>query len=209
MCPSHHLPTDLEPLLHISVAIVQGDWTRLRELRLGAGPGQPNRAWREAVLQTHLFAGFPRLVEALGVIEKAGGLGEVDPEECMPKCDESEDIARGFDFFGQIYGEGAGKVRQMLDGYHPEWGRWILGHAYGRVLARPGLSPDLRELCAVVCLAALDQERQLASHARGAVRCGASPTAVHAALRTVEARLDPELMARAEKVIQAFARDEA
>ncbi|MFT4708887.1 MAG: alkylhydroperoxidase/carboxymuconolactone decarboxylase family protein YurZ [Planctomycetota bacterium] len=204
MCP---LPTDLEPLLHISVAIVQGDWKRLRELRLGASPGQPNRAWREAVLQTHLFAGFPRLVEALGVIEKAGGLGEVQPEECMPPCDESEDIARGFDFFGQIYGDGAGRIRDMLDGYHPEWGRWILGHAYGRVLARPGLSPDRRELCAVVCLAALDQERQLASHARGAVRCGATPAAVRAALQAVEDRLNPELVARAKTVIGAFARE--
>ena len=201
------LPPGLPPLLHLSVAIVQGDWKRLRQLRLEAAPGQPDRAWREAVLQTHLFAGFPRLVEALGVIEKAGGLGQVQPEECMPTCDESEDIARGFDFFGQIYGDGATRIRDMLHGYHPEWGRWILGHAYGRVLARPGLPPDQRELCAVVCLAALDQERQLASHARGAVRCGATPAAVRAALETVEAHLDPLLVARAHKVIEAFAKE--
>ena len=203
--------SDLSPqtatLLQLSVAIVQGDWDELRQLRLGAGPDEPNRAWREAILQTHLFAGFPRLVEALGVLEKAGGLGEVLDDERLPALDESEQMARGFEFFGKVYGDGAGRVRDMLEGYHPEWARWILGHAYGRVLARPGLGAMERELCAVVCLAATGQDRQLASHARGAVRCGAAPGAVRGALGAVESRLAPDLVARAEKVIATFAQE--
>ena len=54
-------------LARLSAAVVLGDWEGLRALRAQAPPGQPDRRWREALLQTHLFAGFPRTIEAAGV----------------------------------------------------------------------------------------------------------------------------------------------
>ena len=51
-----------------------------------------------------------------------------------------------------------------------------------------GLGADRRELLAVCALAALGQERQLASHVRGAVRCGATADEVRSALDAVAAR---------------------
>jgi alkylhydroperoxidase/carboxymuconolactone decarboxylase family protein YurZ len=194
-------------LLRVSVVVVLGDWTHLRELRRAAPAGEPNRAWREAVLQTHLFAGFPRLVEAFGVLQEEGGLGQADPDECAPERTEPEDIEAGFEFFQTVYGHRAPRVRDMLEGYHPDWARWVLGHAYGRVLARPGLDAALRELCAVVSLAALAQGRQLAGHARGAIRCGASPQDLTAALDAVADLLDAEDLHKARAVVAAFGKD--
>jgi 4-carboxymuconolactone decarboxylase len=82
-------------------------------------------------------------------------------------------------------------VRTLLHDAHPDFARWILGHAYGRVLTRPGLSAAQRELLAVVALAALGQERQLASHLRGAVRCGATPADLSATLESVRTIIGP------------------
>lgn len=206
---SDHEPPDpaLRDLLRLSVALVLGDWPHLVELRRAQGPDlPPDRApaWREALLQAHLFAGIPRIVEAFGVLEQAGGLGVPGPEELAPPEDEAADQARGFAFFEQVYGERAPRVRGMLEGYHPDWARWVLGHAYGRVLTRPILGAATRELLAVACLAALGQDRQLAGHARGAVRCGASPGQLHGALDAVADLLGAEALGRSREVLETF-----
>lgn len=157
-------------LARVTAATVLGRWDALAELRRTAPSGEPDRAWREALLQTHLFAGFPRLVEAYAVLDAAGGLGALDAGEARAEPDQPE---RGFELFRRIYGSAAVGLREKLAGQHPDFGAWIQGHAYGRVLARPGLAADRREILACVALAALGQERQLASHLRGALACGA------------------------------------
>ena len=56
-------------------------------------------------------------------------------------------------------------------------------------------------------LAATGHDRQLASHVRGAVRCGALPADVHAALDAVEDLVEPASMARARDVARRFTRE--
>ncbi|MFN0006358.1 MAG: carboxymuconolactone decarboxylase family protein [Planctomycetota bacterium] len=177
-------------LLRLFVACVLGDWEGVRRARREAGAGEPDRRWREALLQVHLFAGIPRQVEAAQVILQEGGLGDPDSDE-IENAPGSDRHARGVALFERIYADDAEPVRAMLARGHPELERWVLEHAYGRVLARPGLSPDRRELLAVVALAALGQERQLASHARGALRCGATAEELDAALGLVEDQVEP------------------
>ena len=189
-------------LLRLSVGICRGDWNLLRSLRRSAPAGQPDRAWREAVLQTHLFAGFPRVVEAVGVLAEAGGLGTPEEEEAGYGPD---DFDAGAELFGRIYGPSAGRVEDQLARGHPVLARWILGHAYGRVLARPGLSPDRRELCAVACLAALGQDRQLASHVRGGLRCGATAGELRDALEAVHDLIGERELRHAQRVVDRFA----
>jgi len=197
-------------LLRLSVGICLGDWALLRDLRLAAPAGEPNRAWREAVLQAHLFAGFPRLVEAFVVLDEAGGLGAPDPGEPggIGEIDEPSDevaVAEGEQVFRRIYGAGADRVRRKLRDGHPLLERFVLRHAYGRVLARPGLAADRRELCAIACLAALGQDRQLASHVRGGLHCGATPEELHGALDAVRDLIDETDLRHAERVIERFA----
>lgn len=188
-------------LIRLSVGICTGDWELLRRLRAAAPPGEPDRRWREAMLQAHLFAGLPRVVEACGVLEAVGGLGEPDEEEARHQGDRFE---AGRELFERIYAGQAATVRATLERYHPVLERWIEGHAYGRVLARPGLSPDRREILAVGCLAALGQDRQLASHVRGAMFVGASTEELVATLDTIADLVDETRLRHALRVVERF-----
>lgn len=195
--------TDLDRrLIRLSVAIVRGDWTELRRERTAAPDGEPNRAWREAVLQSHLFAGFSRVVEAFSQLDAAGGLGAPDADELRR---EDAAPARGRPLFERIYAGAAPTVIAMLERQHPEYADWVIGHAYGRVLSRPGLGADRRELLACACLAAQGQDRQLGSHARGALRCGASHAELVETLELIGPRIGPELLAAARAVVAPLA----
>ncbi len=188
-------------LIRLAVAIVLGKWDVLRALRNSAPAGEPDRRWRETLLQAHLFAGFSRVVEASEVLAQVGGLGAPDEDEVRPHGDRP---ARGRALFERIYADKAGDVRSLLESYHPVLARWIEGHAYGRVLARAGLPPRLREVLAVASLAAQAQERQLASHVRGAILLGSSVADIESALATMADLVDEETLRRAQRVVERF-----
>ncbi|HUR28587.1 MAG TPA: carboxymuconolactone decarboxylase family protein [Planctomycetota bacterium] len=189
-------------LARLFTVVVQGDWDRLREERQSAPDGEPDRGWRECVLQAHVFAGFPRVVEAYGVLAACGGLGALEPGEALAEDEQPE---RGRALFERIYGKDAPRVRETLRAGHPDFERWIEGHAYGRILSRPGLDPRTRELLAVAGLAALGQDRQVASHARGALRCGAKADEVSEVIAAVADLITPERLERARTVVAHFA----
>jgi len=188
-------------LARLFTFVVQGDWDHLRSERRAAPPGEPDRGWRECVLQAHVFAGFPRVVEAYDVLAACGGLGEIGSDEVLAEPDQRE---RGRALFERIYEKDSARVRERLRAGHPDFERWIEGHAYGRILSRPGLDPRMRELLAVAGLAALGQDRQMASHARGALRCGAHPSDVAAVLECVAEWIAPERLERARAVTAHF-----
>lgn len=190
-------------LTRLFVAIVLGRWDEVRRLRTEAPEGEPDRSWREAVLQVHLFAGFPRQVEAYEVLAEVGGLGSLDEDE---RLGEPDRVQRGRELFAVIYGKNAQAVEDRLHQHHDDFGGWIVGHAYGRVLCRPGLAANRRELLAVGALAATGQVRQLASHARGAIHCGATPAEVLAAIDCVQDLLRPEYLEAARSVAAKFSR---
>ncbi len=145
--------------------------------------GVPLRAVRETLLQVFLFAGFPRTVNALDVLERSlGPLPPVVPERLPPGAARR----RGRLLFDRVYGEHAGPVLARIGSRHREFRDWILEDAYGKVLGRPGLPAAERECIAVALLAVLDLPRQQAAHLRGALRCGATAAEVEAALGGVE-----------------------
>ena len=175
-------------LARLFTAICLGEFDTVRELRRAAPAGEPDRAWREAILQTHLFCGFPRLVQAYGILEAEGGLGEPEPDEYDLGVDTD---ARGAALFDAIYANAAEKMRDRLASFRPDFATWLLEHAYGHVLSRPGIDHALRELLSVCVLAAMDQPAQFESHARGALRLGASHEDLSRAL-DVAAELAPD-----------------
>ena len=184
-------------IARLFTAVVIGDWDAACAQRRAAPSGEPDRAWREALLQAHVFAGFPRVVEAYAALQAAGGLGEIGLDERLAEDEQPE---RGRELFERIYGEHASRIRGFLRESHPDFADWIEGHAYGRILTRPGLSADRRELLAVCALAAFGQERQLASHVRGALRCGARAGEVREALECVRDLIGSERTERALRV---------
>jgi len=188
-------------LVRLFAALVLGEFEEAKRIRREAPAEEPDREWRETVRQVHLFAGFPRLVESLEAMDQAGGLG-------ASGADEADERGDGTALFDTIYGSNAATVRSRLEELDATFAEWIADHAYARVLARGGLSAARRELLAVAALAALGQERQLASHARGAVHCGAERGETLEVLDTIEDLVPAERMERARLVVERFARVE-
>ena len=188
-------------LIRLFAATVIGQWDVVRQIRAEAEPPEPDRTWREAILMVHLFAGFPRQISTYDVLASAGGLGTAEPDEFEGIVDDPE---RGRALFDVIYAAQSERVQERLRVGHPDVVRWILGHAYGRVLARPGLSTRVRELLAVSALLVLRQERQLASHVRGAIYCGATAAEVLEVLEVVDEFLPDAARPKLDAVIRQF-----
>ena len=202
------LPAGVRALVELSAALGAGrrrerDETleeaarRVREGRLEAA------AVDEALLQAHLFVGYPAALTALArwrelgpppAREETGGGGPEDPG----RPDAATRRNRGERLCRRIYGEGAyRKLRRRVRRLHPAMDRWMVEEGYGRVLARPGLDVRVRELCVVAMLAAADWPPQLHSHLRGALNVGADPARVTAALEAGAARTGEEPARRA------------
>jgi len=150
--------------------------------RAAIAEGVPAADLQEATLQVFLFAGFPRTIAAFEELEL--GLDGADP--APPQEGEGDRTARGREIFGKIYGRHADAVAQRLHELHPDFARFVLRDAYGRVLGRPFLSIQDRELMAVAMLAALGPRRQLRAHVRGCLRVGIEPDEVRRALAAAE-----------------------
>jgi alkylhydroperoxidase/carboxymuconolactone decarboxylase family protein YurZ len=166
------------------------------EFRSCARGGVPLRAVRETLLQVFLFAGFPRTVNALDALERSLGHRPPDREA---RGGAGLHRRRGLALFRRVYGSDAGRVLGEIGRRHPEFRDWIVADAYGKVLSRPGLSTAERECLAVALLAVLDLPRQQVAHVRGALRCGASPAEVRAALAAVRGLAPPAAVAFAEE----------
>jgi 4-carboxymuconolactone decarboxylase len=189
-------------LVRLTIATVLGHAEEIRALRVAAPEGEPDREWREAILQAHVFAGFPRVIEALEALMRAGGFA---PES---EVDAPTESGCGNALFECIYAEQTDAVRGRLEALDPQLGAWIQEYAYGTVLCRPGLSAARRELLVVAALTVLGQRRQLASHVRGALRCGAREDEVLSVLALTQPYVDDEAFLQAEMVAQHFLADE-
>ncbi len=144
-----------------------------RVLRAGIAAGVSRATLAEALLMVHLFGGFPRAIEAFRALERVAPHDAAAPPPA-PSPVESLRRRAGNDLFGKIYGDQARAVLEQLARAHPTLAEAVLVDAYGRVLAREGIEPRVRELMAITALATVSLPRQLESHVRGALRAGAS-----------------------------------
>ncbi len=189
-------------LVRLFAACVLGRFDVVRAVRGSAPEGEPDRMWRETLLQVHVFAGVPRAVECYTLLSECGGLGEIEANEAVEAPDRRE---RGEQLFERVYGRASAGVRTMLVESHPLFAAFVLEHAYGRVLARDGLDAPRRELLACAALTALGQDRQLASHARGAVRCGATLENILFVLDEISDLVPTDKLGESRRVVEKFA----
>lgn len=169
-------------LVLTAVAIWRADWPRLQQAAATAQAlGRPRADLEETLLQAVLFCGFPRVVTAFEQ------LGAVWPTTVPPRggaLPTAEQPVAAAALFAGIYGRNEGAVRALLRNCHEELHDFVLQAAYGRILTRPHLDARRRELIAVAILAAQDQVRQFAGHARGARHFGATDRELREALVT-------------------------
>jgi len=175
------LPPELRRLAIVAAAAAIGDLGLVaRECRAALAAGVAPARLEEALLQVVPYSGFPRALTAMGAARPVLGAASLGLEP-----DASPSTA-GPRQFRAVYAEAAERVERGLSVLHPELARWTLEFAYGRVLARPGLSTLERELLAVTILSSLGTVGDpLLGHVRAALRLGASRDAVAGAVAVV------------------------
>lgn len=128
----------------------------------------------EIVMQSYLFLGFPRMLEAAEHL--AGCFSDVHrPVNTEPiSAEESREwFENGQDLYRRVYGDKYQALQERVESIAPEIFRWMLIEGYGKVLSRPGLSAMDRELAIVASLLIENRSRQLHSHLKGAANVGA------------------------------------
>jgi len=164
---------EAEAIVRLGAAAASGDGDRLTLALEAAGSVDPDDI-EELLLQTYLFAGFPRTINAFftwQVWASRDGCGRGERRVERPAAGEFR--RRGEALCRLVYGDHYEPLQIRLRRLHPEIAEWTLVEGYGKVLGRPGPpGTDRRELGAVGALIALGAERQLASHLRGAVHAG-------------------------------------
>lgn len=165
--------------------------------------GAPAEDVREAVLQSYLFVGYPRVINALATLrEVAGADASTGPPDLRLAADEPGSWEeQGQALCGRIYGPRYAKLLETMVRLSPDLPRWMVLEGYGKVLSRPHLDTKTRELVAVGSLVPLQVPEQLRAHSRGALNVGASPDEVRHALR-VAAVLCPRELAGALGVLE-------
>jgi 4-carboxymuconolactone decarboxylase len=146
----------------------------------------------EVVLQSYLFAGFPRALNAAREWRRVSG-------RSAPETDEGEDFGQTSRWRGEgeatcaiVYGPFYERLRHNIRQLHPALDAWMIVEGYGKVLSRQALDLRRRELCIVSACAMARQDRQLHSHLYGAMHAGASPEEVLDAINAVADLLGPD-----------------
>lgn len=164
----------LHHLVRIAAAIAGADEILTRQVMEEAvGHAKPAEV-DEVIIQSYLFAGFPRTLNAARSWRAISG-------EVAPASDESAMMKDGSVWEQQgertceiVYGESCQLLRENIRRLHPALDAWMVTDGYGKVLSRPQLSLEKRELCIVAACAATGQQRQLHSHLHGALNSGVS-----------------------------------
>ena len=162
-------------LVRIAAVIAGGSESEVRDAFAASVNGVPSEWIEELVIQSYLFSGFPRALNA------AREWRRVAPTPAPPS-DEGDDVThvdewrqRGEATCAAVYGPMYEKLRVNVRQLHPALDSAMVIEGYGKILSRPGLDLPRRELCIVAACAMTGQDRQLHSHLHGALNVGVSP----------------------------------
>lgn len=179
-------------LVQLSAAIAASDEATVRYWLGEAARQVPPVFVEELVLQSYLFCGFPRALNAAREWRRVS-------QRLAPDSDEAEDVGlaeewlvRGERTCALVYGSMYERLRLNVRDLHPALDSWMVVDGYGKVLGRPGLDLQRRELCIVAACAAMGQDRQLHSHLRGALNVGVEPSALRATLDAIAGLIGAE-----------------
>ena len=169
-------------LTTLSAAIAAADSESVaREAARALESGVRADALYEAILQSYLFVGFPRAIEAFfaarDVLARAGGV----PASAGP-ADLDGWERDGTDLCRRVYGRNYEKLVATMQGLSPDLASWMVLEGYGKTLSRPALGAVEREYAVIAILTVTGAWRQLRSHAIGAVNVGGTRAGVREAI---------------------------
>ena len=192
----------LRHLVRIAGAIAGSPEGQVRSLMSEAIDEVDPVSVEEIILQSYLFAGFPRTLNAMRAwrVVSERPAPDTDPEAAAEDFDLWR--TRGAETCAIVYGESYGKLRQNICELHPSLDEWMIVDGYGKVLSRPGVDLRTRELCVVAACAVSGQQRQLHSHLHGALNAGSSIGEIAAVLDALGDLISRDDLARYRQLLQ-------
>ena len=174
-------------LVQIAAAIAGADEAAVRDVMESAAVSADHAKVEEVILQSYLFAGFPRTLNAARIWRSVSRAPAPSDDSEAKLANSAQWEERGERTCRTVYGESYEMLRQNIRALHPALDTWMITDGYGKVLSRPGLDLKTRELCIVAACAASAQQRQLHSHLHGALNAGATVEEVESALDALDA----------------------
>jgi len=186
------LDVETRELVRLAGVVAAGSEPQLRDALTSAGAECRPEWVEEVILQSYLFAGFPRALNAAREWRRISGRRAPDTDDGEKFENAAVWRAQGETTCATVYGPFYERLRHNIRQLHPALDAWMIVEGYGKVLSRPVLDLRRRELCIVAACAAARQDRQLHSHLHGALHAGASPQEVAAALGAVSNLLESD-----------------
>jgi 4-carboxymuconolactone decarboxylase len=193
-------------LVRVAAVVAGGTEMEVRAALADAYRSVAHTWIEELLLQSYLFAGFPRALNAFREWRRlvpTPAEAATSTEPATPFADASTWVARGTATCRAVYGRMYDKLRGNIAALHPELDAWMITEGYGKVLSRPGLDLSRRELCIVAACVASGQERQLHSHLHGALNVGVAEDVLRSAVEALASVVPRD---RVDSALLLFAR---
>ena len=199
------LAKGVRQLVRISGAIAGASEQQVRSIMADSKDDADPIAVEEIILQSYLFAGFPRALNAARAWRAVSGLEAPLSDEDSAKADVATWRDRGERTCAVVYGDSYEKLRQNIRELHPALDEWMIVDGYGKVLSRPGVDLRTRELCVVAACAVAGQQRQLHSHLHGAINAGSNRDELAAVLEAINDLVEEEELSRYHQLLAKVA----
>ena len=196
------LDAHLRHLVRIAGAIAGSPEGQLRAVMSEALDKVDPVAVEEIILQSYLFAGFPRTLNAARAWRSVSERPAPDADPESSAADLALWRERGEKTCAIVYGDAYEKLRAHIRTLHPALDEWMIIDGYGKVLSRPGVDLRTRELCVVAACAVSGQQRQLHSHLRGALNAGSAAGEIAAVLEAVADLINRVDLGRYRQLLQ-------
>ncbi|MBK7907727.1 MAG: carboxymuconolactone decarboxylase family protein [Gemmatimonadetes bacterium] len=163
--------------------------------------GTPVPWVEEMLLQSYLFCGFPRTLNAMREWRRVSG--------APAPIEDSGAVGGGPGAWQEagaatceiVYGPFYEKLRHNIVALHPALDAWMIAEGYGKILSRPGLALRIREQCVVAACIASEQDRQLHSHLHGALNAGVPAAELRGTLEALEGVVPGPALERARLLL--------
>lgn len=162
--------------LYSAAITIAFEATQRDAIKLCLDNGADHRQVYEVMLQSYLFLGFPRMLEAASFLRRVipNAIAVSEPVEAA-NGSMATWLKRGKQLCRQVYDTNYESLKGRVQHMAPEIFFWMELEGYGKVLSRPGLDIIDREMAIIACLMIENRATQLHSHLRGAINVGASP----------------------------------
>lgn len=139
---------------------------------------------REAIYQLAPFIGFPKTLNALGVLNEVFKKRGIEtPLKSTATVKEEERYHKGFEIQNPLYGD---EIKQSMEGLPDDMGadvaRFLTEVCFGDFYTREGLDVKTRELLFISALVTTGNTTTLKSHIKGSLKAGNSEETVTAAI---------------------------